>query len=542
MKYIKMDPRERKALKQAFLRFLPIPIILIILFSIVISFSYYDRKRHDIIHDQQDYIFDAMLDYRDYITDLTSIVRSIDTDYLELTAMDAPIADIEALFAENMLAYPTIDQLRILDINGVEILRLNQGSSTPYVVAPENLQDKSDRYFYQEARDLGRHQFLFSALDLNVENGEIDMDPVTGLAKPTLRITSPLDMGDYHIGYLVVNFLMRPYLDDLRKYQGEPGCYILMLNEDGYLYNDADDANNFGFCYEPGSEQYNRTIYNRFPNLDLSEETGSLVMESSIATYITFDNVYDRSKNYFLADAAARKIIFLIYYGINSPYKQDLHFSYVYHLVMSWKTQLLVWAGTMLLYVLMLQLIFMYDRTRFTNLFADNRYTKATLRLALNQHEFINYYQPIINIQDGSMLGIEALSRWQHEGQVLPPSMFIDEMLHYQLGQRLDENSFEIVRHDRKLMEKYPCFNDTFISINCCQQTFDSLIKEPPTTTIRLTEEEKTYIVLELLEDIVFNKDTQERMRELYKHNLIFAIDDFGTGNSMLPLSVALIT
>ena len=110
--------------------------------------------------------------------------------------------------------------------------------------------------------------------------------------------------------------------------------------------------------------------------------------------------------------------------------------------------------------------------------------------------------------------------------------MFIDEIFHYQLGQTLDENVFLTVRKDRKRMEQYPEFRNTFISINCCQQTFNSLIMEPPDTIIRLTEEEKQYIVLELLEDIVFNQTTQKRIKEMYQHNILFAIDDFGTGNS----------
>ncbi|MFH1512022.1 MAG: EAL domain-containing protein, partial [Bacillota bacterium] len=255
-------------------------------------------------------------------------------------------------------------------------------------------------------------------------------------------------------------------------------------------------------------------------------------LDNKIITYTAFESIYDRAKDYFLAESAAKKLILLIYYDLKSVFFNDINYSYLYHVVMSWKTQLPMYISIALLYLLALRLIFLYDRTRFVNLFSDNRYAKSTLRQAIRQCQFINYYQPIINIQDGTVLGIEALSRWKCDGQILLPSMFIDEVLHYQLGQMLDENSFMIVREDRKLMERHPCFQDTFISINCCQQTFDSLIKEPPGTLIRLTEEEKKYIVLELLEDIVFNKDTQERMRELYKHNIIFAIDDFGTGNS----------
>jgi len=526
------DASEKKVLKQAFLRFLAIPVILIVIFSLLISFSYFYTKKHTLMHQQLDEIVTAMLDYRDYVSGMTAIVRAIESDYLALAASGATDADIEALFMENMLQYPSIDKLRILDLAGMEILRLNQGDGSPYVVSQKDLQDKSDRNFYQETRLLGRHQFLFSALDLDIDNGVIGIDPETGLVKPTLRISSPVDINEQRFGYLVVNFLMRDMLDSIRDYLNTEGCRILMFNEDGYLYNDTDDNNNFGFCYDEGSEQYSRTICDDFPSIDLAVSTGSFVQDGKLCSYVLYSNIYDRSKDYFLSEASAKQLGFLLYYDSLSPYAIDLRFSYFYHLIESWPIQLAVWAGTLLMYWLMLRLFFIFDRVRFTDLFADNRYAKSTLRQAIHNHEFVNYYQPVINIQDGTLLGIEALSRWKSNGQVLPPSMFIDELLHYQLGQMLDENVFLIVREDHKRMAEHPCFKDTFISINCCQQTFNSLIKEPPSTIIRLTEEEKTYIVLELLENIVFNQNTQDRIRELYKHNIIFAIDDFGTGNS----------
>ncbi|HPJ01438.1 MAG TPA: EAL domain-containing protein [Candidatus Limiplasma sp.] len=532
MNFMQTVASEKKALRQAFIRFLPIPIVLVILCSLLISYDYFTTRRHMLVHEQQDYIVEAMIDYRDTISAMTSIMRTIETDYLSLTAKDAAQEDFVSLFMDNMILYPYIDKLRILDINGMEILRLNHDDGTPYVVSKENLQNKSERYFYDEAKVLGRHQYLFSALDLNMDNGIIEINPVTGLPKPTLRITTPIDINEQRFGYLVVNFLMRDTLDKIRNFINTPGCTMLMFDEFGYLYNDADDSNNFGFCYSEGFVQYGRTILDIFPEMDLTQRSGWFLSENKLCSYTMFPNIYDRSKDYFLAEIAAKEVGFLLCYDSQSPYQNYLWFSYFYHLVASWKTQVLVWAGIVLLYILVQRLLFVFDRTRFTNLFADNRYAKSTLRQAIRNHEFVNYYQPIINIQDGTMLGIEALSRWKTGGEVLPPSEFIDEVLHYQLGQMLDENVFLNVREDRKRMEAMPCFTDTFISINCCQQTFDSLIKEPPTTIISLIEDEKKYIVLELLEDIVFNKQTQERIRDLYKHNIIFAIDDFGTGNS----------
>lgn len=528
----KMDVNERKALQRAFLRFLAVPIILIILSSLLISHVYFSVRRYTLIHEQMDAIVEAMIAYRDQISAMTSIVRTIESDYLALASRQAPQADYEALFMSSMLTYPAINKLRILNAGGMEILRLNHNGGEPYVVPIKELQDKSDRYFYYEATVLGRHQFLFSALDLNEDNGVIEINPETGYGNPTLRITSPIDINNQRFGYLVVNFLMRDTLNEIRDFMGVPGCTMLMFNEQGYLYNDADESNNFGFCYDTDSAQRQRTIFDLFPYLNLSQNSGSFLRDKKLCSYTMFVNIYDRSKDYFLAEAAAKKLGFLLCYDSHSPYQNDLRFNYFYHLVASWRTQLLVWTGFMLLYILVLRLLFLFDRPRFTDVFSDNRYAKSTLRRAIRNHEFVNYYQPIINIQDGTMLGIEALSRWETGGQVLPPSQFIDEVLRYQLGQMLDENAFLSVREDRKRMEALPCFGDTFISINCCQQTFDSLIKEPPSTLINLTEEEKRYIVLELLEDIVFNKRTQERIRDLYKHNILFAIDDFGTGNS----------
>lgn len=529
---MKTDVNEKKALQRAFLRFLAIPIILIMLSSLLISYNYFAVRRYMLINEQLDTIVEAMIAYRDQVSAMTAIVRTIETDYLSLASRQALQADYEALFMSNMLNYPAIDKLRILNEAGMELLRLNQNDGEPYMVPIKDLQDKSDRYFYYEATVLGKHQFLFSALDLNEDNGVIEINPETGLGKPTLRITSPIDIDEQRFGYLVVNFLMRDTLNEIHDFMGVPGCTMLMFNEQGYLYNDADETNNFGFCYDPNSPQYTRTIFNLFPDIDLSQNSGSFLRNQKLCSYTMFINIYDRSKDYFLAETAAKKLGFLLCYDSHSPYQNDLRFNYFYHLVASWKTQLLVWTGFMLLYILVLRLLFLFDRTHFTDVFADNRYAKSTLRRAIRNHEFVNYYQPIINIQDGTMLGIEALSRWETCGQVLPPSQFIDEVLRYQLGQMLDENVFLSVREDRKRMETMSCFADTFISINCCQQTFDSLIKEPPSTLINLTEDEKSYIVLELLEDIVFNKRTQERIRDLYKHNILFAIDDFGTGNS----------
>jgi EAL domain-containing protein (putative c-di-GMP-specific phosphodiesterase class I) len=532
MRFIRTDTREKKALRQAFLRFLWVPLVLILFASVLIGYNEYDKRKHDIIHKQEQQIILAMIEYRNDISSMTSIIRNIMTDYIGLSGNGAGQSAYEALLLGSMAASPVIDEISFLDLDGMETLRASRLDGEPYIVPASELMDQSAQPYYREAIGIGRYQFLFSKLDLNLEQGVTEIDPVTGETEPVLHISTPLELDGRRVGYFAVDFLVREYLDALRVSAGEKGCSILLLDENGYLYNDANDAHNFGFHYGTDSPQNSLTIRTFFPGIDLTAKSGSFIQNDKFCSFASFENIYNRTSDYILTRDASNRLIFFICYDGESVYAKDLRYSYIYHLIGSWETQLPVWGVLFVFYLVVLRLIFLYDRLRFTDLFSSNRYPKATLRQAIKSHQFVNYYQPIINIQDGAVMGFEALSRWNCHEQVLPPSMFIDEILHYQLGQMLDENVFLSVREDRRRMEQYAEFDNTFISVNCCQQTFNSLIAQPPATLIQLTEEEKRYIVLELLEDIVFNQSTQERIRDLYKHNIIFAIDDFGTGNS----------
>jgi diguanylate cyclase (GGDEF)-like protein len=51
---------------------------------------------------------------------------------------------------------------------------------------------------------------------------------------------------------------------------------------------------------------------------------------------------------------------------------------------------------------------------------------ETELRRALEQEEFVLYYQPEVSLHDGKMVGFEALLRWQHpERGLLKPSAFV---------------------------------------------------------------------------------------------------------------------
>ena len=44
---------------------------------------------------------------------------------------------------------------------------------------------------------------------------------------------------------------------------------------------------------------------------------------------------------------------------------------------------------------------------------------------ALKHEEFLVYYQPKLDIKNRELIGAEALCRWMHQGQLIPPMDFI---------------------------------------------------------------------------------------------------------------------
>ena len=61
----------------------------------------------------------------------------------------------------------SIDQLRLLDLHGREIVRVSFNGGMPTTASADVLQDKSDRYYFKAMQQLQSGQLYISELDLN---------------------------------------------------------------------------------------------------------------------------------------------------------------------------------------------------------------------------------------------------------------------------------------------------------------------------------------------------------------------------------------
>ena len=162
---------------------------------------------------------------------------------------------------------------------------------------------------------------------------------------------------------------------------------------------------------------------------------------------------------------------------------------------------------------------------------------KEALEEAIQNNEFVVYYQPQIDIASGGVRGVEALVRWRHPSRgLIFPDSFIGRMETFGL---IDELGWIVA--NRALSEvgqfgsddRHPINLSLNTSVNSlCNLSFpDTLVSIaekhgvlPADVTIEITE---TCLIRELARTL----DTLTRLR---MKEVKLSIDDFGTGYAMM--------
>jgi diguanylate cyclase (GGDEF)-like protein len=159
------------------------------------------------------------------------------------------------------------------------------------------------------------------------------------------------------------------------------------------------------------------------------------------------------------------------------------------------------------------------------------------LRKAIEEEEFVLYYQPKIRLPDETVVGAEALIRWMHpELGMISPDQFIP--LAEESGLILPLGEWVIRRACRQLQEwresGYPPIK---VSVNLSGRQFmQADLVDMVSRVLDETGVDPEYLELELTESMLMT-DAQQSIEKLHgfrKLGLTLSIDDFGTGYSSL--------
>ncbi|MGB0562147.1 MAG: ATP-binding protein [Spirulinaceae cyanobacterium] len=135
------------------------------------------------------------------------------------------------------------DQVRLLDRQGQEVIRVNYNNGSPRIVPITDLQNKGDRNYFAQAQSLNAGDVYLSPLNLNLEHQVIERP-----LKPTLRLSMPIfDEAGQLQGALVLNYLGNRLLEHL-EVRGEQILYDLQLVDgEGYWLQHRDPEREWGF-------------------------------------------------------------------------------------------------------------------------------------------------------------------------------------------------------------------------------------------------------------------------------------------------------
>jgi diguanylate cyclase (GGDEF)-like protein len=164
---------------------------------------------------------------------------------------------------------------------------------------------------------------------------------------------------------------------------------------------------------------------------------------------------------------------------------------------------------------------------------------ETDLRLAIERHEFILHYQPIVSISRGCLIGFEALIRWQHPTKgLIYPGEFIaiaeETGLIIPIGKQVLRSACQqLCQWQAKNSATVPFYISVNLSIRQLKQ-YDFV--DHLAHVLQETGVDGQNLYLELTETMLMDRGekTLELLAEIKAQGVQLSIDDFGTGYSSL--------
>ena len=178
-----------------------------------------------------------------------------------------------------------------------------------------------------------------------------------------------------------------------------------------------------------------------------------------------------------------------------------------------------------------------YYSSENTTLLEQGIYLERDLRHAIQNDEFVVYYQPKVNFRDKSIYGFEALVRWNHPTKgLIPPGLFIpvaeQTTLISDIGRIVIQHTAQQIRRWNDLG-----FNNICVSVNIvAQQLQRGHLLHDLDSAIRESDIDGKSLELEITESsLVENSNTvKDLLQEIKQREINISLDDFGTGYSSL--------
>ena len=167
----------------------------------------------------------------------------------------------------------------------------------------------------------------------------------------------------------------------------------------------------------------------------------------------------------------------------------------------------------------------------------DKSFYITAIKNAIKNNELYIHYQPKFDLQNNTVVGAEALIRWEHpERGLIPPNIFIP--MAEESGIIVDITKFVIEKSCQDCMYWQSLgYSNISVAINLSAVDFrKGNLPQLIFTALANTGLSPHLLELEITESTIFDdlSHIQTQIRKIQQKGISFAIDDFGTGYSNL--------
>lgn len=281
-----------KILQKKLLNFLSLHIPIFAIFTIlfitaaVIQKNNYQsriqQKENDLLQ-MEKRLFEATVS--DYVADAVTISEFVQVPSVSPLKPTATPDETARLFSIHTQHHNLYDQIRLIDKNGHEQVRVNRSNQSQVkVVPPSELQSKAGRPYFQRGFSVTNGIYI-SSFDLNIEKNVLERP-----LKPVLRIAtavpSMLGNGEY---LLVLNLRGADLLEQLKRLETDGLRNMYLINNKGYWLKGPSKDVEWLFMYPGKIEDSLNTKFPHTAQEILTQDQGQILLKEGLVTYTTIE-------------------------------------------------------------------------------------------------------------------------------------------------------------------------------------------------------------------------------------------------------------
>lgn len=249
------------------------------------SVTYEATLQSNSIDAKIDEIIDDVI-FLNTVPPVQGIIRAIDEggfDSLDNSSLEQWKERMQVIFAATEKTQGIYSQLRYIDQNGDELIRVNFVDGSPVAVPDNELQNKSSHFYFTDIMQQEKGSIYVGKASLNLEGNP---PKISYPLDPVIRIGSPVfnDITGERRGFIIANVSVDDLLDQVTRANSDNSSLYIIDRSNHFVFNKDEDKEwggendlNTGISFE--------TEFPELSQYDFSNDSGSYVLGSGIITY-----------------------------------------------------------------------------------------------------------------------------------------------------------------------------------------------------------------------------------------------------------------